>query len=120
MFKYLDTQAGEFQWHKDSSEQANQVLPPNALLSSNTGEVPDKYSNSGVFASHTHDNNEWQPQNSLNSEALSTTPRVVPYELTSQERDSALLRYKEKKKTRRYYYDIIMLPFFLMHKTTEI
>ena len=97
-----------FQWHKDSSEQTNQVLPPNTLLRSNTEEVPDKYSNSGVFASHTHGSNERQPQNSHNSEALSTTPRVVPYELTSQERDSALLRYKEKKKTRRYYYHVAL------------
>ncbi|KAI4301349.1 hypothetical protein L6164_034637 [Bauhinia variegata] len=88
-------EVGDFRGHKNSSESANQVVPPNTALRTYSEEVPDKHSISAVY-------NGGETQNNFNCEYLSTARRAAPYELTSQERDSAILRYKEKKKTRRY------------------
>ncbi|KAI9119379.1 hypothetical protein K1719_010054 [Acacia pycnantha] len=87
-----------FEGPRDS--ETNQVVPPNTSLYKE--EVLDLHSVSPGCGSHTYLNNGGQLPNSFNSENLSTTLKVASYELTSQERDSALLRYKEKKKTRRY------------------
>lgn len=102
-------QAGHFEWPRDRSETANQVVPPNTSLRTYNEEVNDTHSVSAVCGSHAYCNNGRQPPNSLNSEILSPTPKVAPYELTSQERDSALLRYKEKRKTRRYQGNICIM-----------
>ncbi|XP_019440845.1 PREDICTED: zinc finger protein CONSTANS-LIKE 13-like isoform X2 [Lupinus angustifolius] len=77
-----------FEWHGESSEHINQVVPlqPDTSVRAYTEEVQVKHSTS-VWETHTF---------------AETTPKSVPCELTSQERDSALLRYKQKKKTRRY------------------
>lgn len=45
----------------------------------------------------------------INTETFQTIPKVPVRELNSQERDSALSRYKEKKKTRRYIVLILQL-----------
>ncbi|KAI9081522.1 hypothetical protein K1719_036543 [Acacia pycnantha] len=86
-----------FEGPRDS--ETNQVVSPNTSLYKE--EVVDLHSASPGCGSHTYLNNGGQLPNSFNSENLSTTPKVASYELTSQERDSALLCYKEKKKTRR-------------------
>ncbi|CAL0302458.1 unnamed protein product [Lupinus luteus] len=93
-----------FEWHRESSEHVNQVVPfpPDMSLSAYTEEVPVKHSTSAIWETHTYGDNEGTPSHSLTNETLPTTPKAVPCELTSQERDSALLRYKQKKKTRRY------------------
>jgi len=80
-----------------------QVVPPDPSLRTCTEEVPVKQSTS-VGETHTFGDKGGNPSISLNSETLPTTPKAGACELTSQERDSALLRYKQKKKTRRYYY----------------
>ncbi|XP_050363286.1 zinc finger protein CONSTANS-LIKE 13 [Argentina anserina] len=59
--------------------------------------VPDLNSNNDGIASHTSDGFGGQ----MTSEASSALPRVPPHECTIN-RESALTRYKEKKKTRRY------------------
>ncbi|KAL3849799.1 hypothetical protein ACJIZ3_011681 [Penstemon smallii] len=45
---------------------------------------------------------EVQSFNNVDMKSFQMHPKVAPRELNSQERDSALSRYKEKKKTRRY------------------
>ncbi|KAG4968509.1 hypothetical protein JHK87_034160 [Glycine soja] len=65
-----------------------------------TGEIAVRHSTSAVGETHTYGDNGGKPSISLKSETLSTTPKAAACELTSQERDSALLRYKQKKKTR--------------------
>ncbi|KAK7259432.1 hypothetical protein RIF29_25039 [Crotalaria pallida] len=93
-----------YEWHRESSEHVNQVvpLPSDTSLRGYTEEIPVKFSPSSVWETHNYDSNGRNPSPSLTTEALPITPKAVPCELTSQERDSALLRYKQKKKTRRY------------------
>ncbi|RDX93666.1 Zinc finger protein CONSTANS-LIKE 13 [Mucuna pruriens] len=93
-----------FFWHRESSEHMYQVvpLPPDSSLRTYTEEIPVKHSTSAAAETCTYGDNGGKPSISLKSETLSTTPKAVACELTSQERDSALLRYKQKKKTRRY------------------
>ncbi|KAE9598265.1 hypothetical protein Lal_00003990 [Lupinus albus] len=92
-----------FEWHGESSEHVNQVvpLPPDTSVRAYTEEVRVKHSTS-LWDTHAFDENGGSQSHSLMTETLPTTPKAVPCELTSQERDSALLRYKQKKKTRRY------------------
>ncbi|MED6155258.1 hypothetical protein PIB30_003442 [Stylosanthes scabra] len=77
-----------YEWQRGSNEPMNQVVPLNTLL--------------GEEAAVEHPTSEGKPSVSLKSETVSVVPKAAPCELTSQERDSALLRYKQKKKTRRY------------------
>lgn len=105
------------EWLRESSEPMHQVVPVDTSFKAHTEEISLKHSVSSAGEPHTQCNNGGTPSESLNhcnnggtpseylkSETLSTTPKAVPspYELASQERDSALLRYKQKKKTRRY------------------
>jgi len=86
-----------------------QVVPPDPSLRTYTEEIPVKQSTS-VGETHTFVDKGGNPSISLNSETLPTTPKAAACDLTSQERGSALLRYKQKKKTRRYYcYSIFCL-----------
>jgi len=98
-----------FQWLRESSEPTYQVVPVDTSFKAHTEEISLKHSVSSVGETHTHCNNGGMPSESVKSETLSITPKAVPppYELASQERDSALLRYKQKKKTRRY---VIVTP----------
>lgn len=91
------------EWLRESSEPMYQVVPDTSFIA-HTEDIQVNHSVSAVGEPHTHGNNEGTPSESLKSEILSTTPKAVPppYEIASQERDSALLRYKQKKKTRRY------------------
>lgn len=43
-----------------------------------------------------------QPENPVSADTQPLVPRVAQYDLNSQERESAISRYKEKRKTRRY------------------
>jgi hypothetical protein len=112
-----------FQWLRESSEPMHQVVPVDTSFKAHTEEISLKHSVSSAGEPHTQCNNGGTPSESLNhcnnggtpseylkSETLSTTPKAVPspYELASQERDSALLRYKQKKKTRRY---VVVTPY---------
>lgn len=90
------------EWHRESTEPMYQVVPPDTSLGTYTEEIPVKHSTSAVGEIDTHGNHGGNPPISFKSEILPTTPRAAACELTSQERDSALLRYKQKKKTRRF------------------
>lgn len=97
-------QASAFQWCSDTGEDADQGLPtpsfqsyfnPNCL-------VPDKDSEIGRSLHNGNNDHEAQPQNPVITEASQICHKVGPHELSSQDRDCAITRYKEKRKSRRY------------------
>ncbi|KAJ6710440.1 ZINC FINGER PROTEIN CONSTANS-LIKE 10 [Salix koriyanagi] len=91
-------------WLADYGEAANHVFSSSTLPRSNFEEscaVPDKELNIIGSTSHIHDDHEAMPQ-PLTIETLPALPNAVAHDMNSQERDSAVSRYKEKKKTRRY------------------
>lgn len=99
-------QASAFQCCTDSGEAANHFFLPNSSTRSYLEEshvVPDKHSDISCSVTHSNDGCEGHSRYPIKSETSSTFQRVASHELNSQERDSALSRYKEKKKTRRYH-----------------
>lgn len=95
----------EMQWCTDSGEAAHQFLHPSTLLGSYVEEsclVPDKQSDIGGSLSHGSGDHEGHLQHSFTVENLQTLPKFTSYDIVIQDRDSAISRYKEKKKTRRY------------------
>ncbi|KAL5561549.1 hypothetical protein UlMin_031296 [Ulmus minor] len=62
---------------------------------------PDKHSDIGDDLTHANDGQNDQ-EHPIDSKALSDFPKVPHFELSSQDRETAISRYKEKKKTRRY------------------
>ncbi|KAK9281990.1 hypothetical protein L1049_004901 [Liquidambar formosana] len=98
-------EASAFQWCSDSGEATNQVFLPSTLLGSNREDsclVPDKPSDIGSGVSHANGDHERKSQHLMITETSPVFPKVASHEFNSQERDTALSRYKEKKKTRRY------------------
>ncbi|KAE8009589.1 hypothetical protein FH972_006018 [Carpinus fangiana] len=94
------------QWCTDRDEAANQLCLSNSLKRKYLEEnpvVPDKRSDTGGSVCHANDLVEAQSlYDPVKYEASSALQRVSSHELNSQERDSAISRYKEKRKTRRY------------------
>nr|GMD64045.1 zinc finger protein CONSTANS-LIKE 13 [Ipomoea batatas] len=64
--------------------------------------VPDKNSDTGYGSVLANDHSKGKSQHSSISDTLQMLPRVAPRELNSQERETAITRYKEKRKTRRF------------------
>lgn len=64
--------------------------------------VPDKHLDIGGRIRVVSDGDGGGSQHPITTETLPVFPKVGQHELNSLERDSALSRYKEKKKTRRY------------------
>lgn len=64
--------------------------------------VPDKLSDIDGRLRVVSDGDEGGSRYPISTETLSVLPKAGLHEINSQERDSALSRYKEKKKTRRY------------------
>ncbi|KAL9430797.1 hypothetical protein AB3S75_026066 [Citrus x aurantiifolia] len=96
-------EASTVQWFGDSFDHANQL--PSPLFKSCKEEsfiVPEKHFDTDGFVKNINEGGEGQSQHPTNTEKSSAFHRVSVHELNSQERDSALSRYKEKKKTRRY------------------
>ncbi|KAL6968439.1 hypothetical protein U1Q18_034242 [Sarracenia purpurea var. burkii] len=96
--------ADAFQWFNDNIEFTNQG-PPVKLVGSYVEEncfVPDKDSDICGSASHANCCHELQSHNCVVTETIQVLPKVAVRELTIQERETAISRYKEKKKTRRY------------------
>jgi hypothetical protein len=95
------------QWCTDRDEAANQLCLSNSLKRKYLEEnpvVPDKRSDTGGGVCHANDLVEAPSlHDPVKYEASTALQRVSSHELNSQERDSALSRYKEKRKTRRYY-----------------
>ncbi|CAN0899055.1 Zinc finger protein CONSTANS-LIKE 13 [Linum grandiflorum] len=87
-----------FHWQNDDEDAANQAFI-SSILRTNLDEgsaTLDKQSDTAGRETHADDEDEAKPQHPAR-----TLP-TFPKELNSQERDSAISRYKEKKKTRRY------------------
>lgn len=96
------------QWCTDRDEAANQLCFPNSLKRKYLEEnpvVPDKRSDTGDSVCHANDLVEAQSlYDPVKYEASSALQRIASHEVNSQERDSAISRYKEKRKTRRYHH----------------
>ncbi|KAL5859029.1 hypothetical protein ACOSQ4_000325 [Xanthoceras sorbifolium] len=91
------------QWFTDSFEATNQL--PSKLLRNNFEEssvVPDQHLDTGGCVSHSSDGHKERSHLPITTEPVPVFPKVGLHELNSQERDSAISRYKEKRKTRRY------------------
>ncbi|XVF21895.1 hypothetical protein REPUB_Repub12eG0128600 [Reevesia pubescens] len=97
-------ESSALQCFSDNVEMANQVFLPFSQLRGYTEEsavVPDKHLDSS-WTVHVNDSLEDQLQQQIAAGTMSALPKVAFHELNSQERDSAISRYKEKRKTRRY------------------
>lgn len=97
-------QASAFHWCIDGGEAANHALPSVPLGSSAEESclVPIKHSVIGGSVSHANGSDERKSECHVVAKKVPPLPKASVHELNSQERDSALSRYKEKKKTRRY------------------
>ncbi|CAN1199924.1 Zinc finger protein CONSTANS-LIKE 13 [Linum perenne] len=90
-----------FQWQNDDEDAANQAFI-SSILRTNLDEAPDKQTNSAVIGTHADDEKDEAQQPQHQAMTVPNLPKVAAHEINSQERDSAISRYKEKKKTRRY------------------
>ena len=96
-----------YQLYTDNGDPAVPDFDPKTSLSSYVKESrmdPDKHSDIGDTVNHNHriDGHNGQSQYHMDSTSLPEYLKVTPHELRSQDRETALSRYKEKKKTRRY------------------
>lgn len=101
----LCLQTTGFQWYNDVGEFADQGFGPTLLQGFNETAclVPDKDSDVGDSSGAANNHNEGQSNHSSHTETFQVPPPIVaPRELNSRERETAISRYKEKKKTRRY------------------
>lgn len=103
-FAFPASGRNEIECCNDLDKATNQLCLPISLKRRYLEEnpvVPDKKSDICANVSHANDSIEAfsYPTTYV---ALSSLPRAATHELNSQERDSAISRYKEKKKTRRY------------------
>ncbi|XWS76500.1 hypothetical protein CRYUN_Cryun01aG0181700 [Craigia yunnanensis] len=95
-------ESSPLQCFSDNVEMANQVfLPFPQGYTEESAVVPDKHLDSSRTI-HVNDSLEDQLQHQIAAGTISALPKVAVHELNSQERDSAISRYKEKRKTRRY------------------
>ncbi|XP_030462888.2 zinc finger protein CONSTANS-LIKE 13 isoform X2 [Syzygium oleosum] len=91
-------EATDFQWFSNDGDARNQAYDRSSFFGSYGEESPtalDKYPDISFLSSAT-ECHEVPSENPINSNPLPLVP------LTSQERESAISRYKEKRKTRRY------------------
>ena len=108
----FEMQARLHQCFVDGGDSAHQDLLPEMSMRSHLQESyrdSEKHADVGDSLSHANNDNNEQPQHQIDSKAESDLHKVAPYELTSQERETAISRYKEKKKTRRYYFNTLSL-----------
>ncbi|XP_065861283.1 zinc finger protein CONSTANS-LIKE 13 [Euphorbia lathyris] len=93
-----------FHWLNDPGEAGNQACHASTLTRKDLDGspiVPDKLSNIDSL-SHANGSQELEAQYLVPTAALPLYPKVGLHDINSQERDSAISRYKEKKKSRRY------------------
>ncbi|XP_057965752.1 zinc finger protein CONSTANS-LIKE 13 isoform X2 [Malania oleifera] len=102
-------EASAFNWRSDGGEAANQVCLPSTLLRSRTEESPEnsnKHSVTICSVSNVSGSDEGQLRHPIISRTSSVPSsgltKAAPHEVTSQDRETAISRYKEKKKARRY------------------
>nr|AIS92910.1 zinc finger protein CONSTANS-LIKE 10 [Lagerstroemia indica] len=98
-----DHEAVAFQWLSDDGDMKNQASNSLALLSSyHEGNLTNPEEKPEVGSLSCANESEGQPENPVSANTPPVLPRVSQYDLNSQERESAISRYKEKRKTRRY------------------
>ncbi|CAI0447805.1 unnamed protein product [Linum tenue] len=103
LFPYYEEHV--FHWHNDNEDAANQAFVSSILRANldEHSETPDKQSNAAGEGTFANDGDEAAQPHHPATTLPATALKVTAYELlNSQERDSAISRYKEKKKTRRY------------------
>lgn len=66
--------------------------------------MPDKDPEVDPTLHYEENKHETPLQNPVVTEASQIIPKAAPYEFSSQHRDSAITRYKEKRKSRRFVY----------------
>ncbi|XP_042476997.1 zinc finger protein CONSTANS-LIKE 13-like isoform X2 [Macadamia integrifolia] len=96
---------GALQWHSNSCASAGPEPIPFISIESYAEEIllcHEKPTEFGGFGCHTNCCLKEQTQHPVVKESLQGPPKVTPRELTSQERDNVILRYKEKRKARRF------------------
>ncbi|EXC34703.1 Zinc finger protein CONSTANS-LIKE 13 [Morus notabilis] len=86
-----------------SSENVHQDVVPQTSSTSRLQEsCRDSEKHSDMMGDSVSHANDAHNQHPVDSNALPDFPKTFPCELTSQERETAISRYKEKRKTRRY------------------
>ncbi|PKI37169.1 hypothetical protein CRG98_042432 [Punica granatum] len=101
-FAVPDHEAVTFQWLSDDGDMGNQASNSLAFLSSyHDGNLtnPEKQPQVGSLSCG-NESAEGQQENPVTVNSPPVQPRAVQYDLNSQERESAISRYKEKRKTR--------------------
>ncbi|KAK1354104.1 B-box type zinc finger protein with CCT domain [Heracleum sosnowskyi] len=93
-----------FQWCNDIGEDADESLPNTSYQSYLNTDclVPDKDPEVDPTLHYDENKHETPSENPVVIEASHIIPKAVPPEFSSQHRDSAITRYKEKRKSRRY------------------
>lgn len=101
---YPSYEASAFQWCNDLGEDADESLPNTSYQSYFNTDclVPDKDPEADPTSHYEENKHEIPTQNPVITEASQIIPKAAPYEFSSQHRDSAITRYKEKRKSRRY------------------
>lgn len=104
LFKFF-LQGSTFQWCNDTGKDAEESLLNTSFQSYLNADclVPDKDPDSDPKLHHGDNKNETLSQNPVVTEGAQIFPKV-PHEFCSQHRDSAITRYKEKRKSRRQVY----------------
>ncbi|KAK4741584.1 hypothetical protein SAY87_025172 [Trapa incisa] len=95
-----DSEVVAFQWLGDDGDMTNQVSNSLAVLSSYCDENPTNPEKQPEISSLSCANeSQVQSENPITENMPAVLPRV---DLSTQERESAISRYKEKRKSRRY------------------
>ncbi|KAI3864169.1 hypothetical protein MKW98_031761 [Papaver atlanticum] len=98
-------EAHAIHWQDDGGEAGNQNLTPSTFSGSYYEDSflaldnPDDVGGFGIDAAGGH---EKQSQHQVVEDTVHVVPKYAPPQLTGQNRDLMISRYKEKRKTRRY------------------
>uniref|UniRef100_A0A7N0TTJ1 Uncharacterized protein n=1 Tax=Kalanchoe fedtschenkoi TaxID=63787 RepID=A0A7N0TTJ1_KALFE len=98
-------QENGLRWLSESNKHSVQVFIPKlskTATEDGLGLVPEKPSDAGVCPSQGTDGHAEVFSVPIKTDILPYVPKVYTHEFNSQERDTALSRYKEKKRNRRY------------------
>lgn len=97
-------QSSAFQWCSDTGEDADQGLSTPSFQSyfNSNCLVPDRDSEIDHSLQDGDDDHNTQTQDLIVNKVMQINHKIVPQELSSQEREDAITRYKEKRKSRRY------------------
>lgn len=96
-------EARSYTWGNDAGETINDIFVSPALSGSHIEESAlNSDINSSISSTVNHATDGSNSQNPVATEPSAFLPKVATVEFNTAERDSALSRYKEKRRTRRY------------------